>query len=44
MGGKGGGKAESAQASGPNYENASQVLNKARDYATQQLSGWVLDE
>lgn len=39
MGGKGGGKAESAQASGPNYENASQVLNKARDYASQQLSG-----
>ncbi|KAI5704152.1 hypothetical protein M8J75_002455 [Diaphorina citri] len=39
MGGKGGGKAESAQASGPNYENAPLVLSKARDYASQQLSG-----
>lgn len=39
MGGKGGGKAESAQGSGPNYQSAEQVLKKARDYASQQLRG-----
>lgn len=39
MGGKGGGKAESAQASGPNYKNAALVVSKAREYASQTLNG-----
>uniref|UniRef100_A0A8D8ZX88 Alanine--tRNA ligase n=1 Tax=Cacopsylla melanoneura TaxID=428564 RepID=A0A8D8ZX88_9HEMI len=38
MGGKGGGKAEAAQASGPNFENAALVLSKAREYASQLLT------
>lgn len=37
MGGKGGGKAESAQASGPNYENADEVVSLAKKFAVAKL-------
>lgn len=37
MGGKGGGKPESAQASGPNFEKADDVLELAKQFATTKL-------
>lgn len=37
MGGKGGGKIESAQASGPNYENVDEVLQLAKKFAASKL-------
>lgn len=37
MGGKGGGKAESAQASGPNYNQADEVLGLAKKFAASKL-------
>lgn len=37
MGGKGGGKPESAQASGPNYEKVDDVLELAKQFATTKL-------
>lgn len=37
MGGKGGGKAESAQASGPNYDKADEVLQLAKKFAASKL-------
>jgi alanyl-tRNA synthetase len=38
MGGKGGGKAESAQASGPNYEKADEILELAKQFASAKLA------
>uniref|UniRef100_U5EVI9 Alanine--tRNA ligase n=1 Tax=Corethrella appendiculata TaxID=1370023 RepID=U5EVI9_9DIPT len=38
MGGKGGGKAESAQASGTNYESANEILDLAKAFANVKLS------
>lgn len=37
MGGKGGGKAESAQASGPNYDKVDEVLQLAKKFAATKL-------
>lgn len=37
MGGKGGGKAESAQASGPNYESVGEVVELAKKFAASKL-------
>lgn len=37
MGGKGGGKAESAQASGPNFDKADEVLSLAKKFAVTKL-------
>lgn len=37
MGGKGGGKAESAQASGPNFDRVDEVLSLARKFAVAKL-------
>lgn len=38
MGGKGGGKPESAQASGPNFENVEEILNLAHQFAKTKLT------
>lgn len=38
LGGKGGGKPESAQASGPNYEKVDEILKLADDFARSKLS------
>lgn len=40
MGGKGGGKAESAQASGPNFDRVDEVLSLAKKFAVAKL-GWT---
>ncbi|CAM6032224.1 unnamed protein product, partial [Sphagnum compactum] len=37
MGGKGGGKPESAQASGPNFEKADEILSLAKEFAAAKL-------
>lgn len=38
MGGKGGGKPESAQASGPNFQNVEEILNLANQFAKTKLT------
>lgn len=41
LGGKGGGKAESAQASGPNISALNEAIKKAKDFAQSKLGGSV---
>jgi len=39
LGGKGGGKGESGQASGTNFNNLSQAIEAAKKFATEKLVG-----